>query len=556
MKEYAVAHVTNIMVPTSERHFLEALTRWNYFPNQKASAAELPPTISTRNFTPEVAKKLKNSVGISAERRALGFDMAEYRATRYNNVSRVLGLIHPLAFAQIFDVMESCQADLLLAMKDQSSAIHIDEHQDGRMLIMNYEDQDSKALSEVDRTFSKKFRAHTDVANCFGSIYTHSLEWAAQGFEVAKSKLGVRQGETHWSTKLDQALQRSKRKETSGLPIGPASSSIAVEIILAAVDRELESRFTFTRYIDDYTAECNSYDEAQEFVRLLGKELSKYRLTLNLAKTYIVELPEPLQERWVAALMSALPPLLRDDDKVSLLSTSEAFQFLDYAVRLNNETPDGSVIKFAVATIVGRVKDKVAADVLGYVLGLSWHYPILLPYLEKIDPPSNYYNKEELAKKLNSIIDINVLHRRSDGICWALYYLERLNLSPDSDTIGEIIKTNDCVALAMLCNFDAAIDLLIKYALGLADNHIYIKDQHWLFLYQLYRKGKIENPYIEETTFEVLKGHDVDFFCSQDKATRAEDYCFLLSNPFVAPQGLPEFDQWMRGAEYVAPEER
>ena len=247
--------------------------------------------------------------------------------------------------------------------------------------------------------------------------------------------------------------------------------------------------------------------------------------------------------------MSSAPALLREDGSVSFMSAGDAFQFLDHAVRLNNDTPDGSVIKFAVAAVAGRLKDKAAADVLQYVINLAWHYPILLPYLEKIDAPTQYYVKADLIAKLNAIIDVNILHRRSDGICWGLYYLERLGVTPLSESVDEIIKIGDCVALAMLCNFDMAIDRLVNYSTQISEGHIYVKDQHWFFLYQLYRMGKIENPYAEDDSFELLKRHDVNFFCATDKNTRAEDYCFVLSNPFVEPNRVPSFDEWMAGVE-------
>lgn len=544
MKEFAVNHTTNPALLSKERHFLEALTRWNYFPNQKASAAELPPNICTRRFTPEVASKLC-SIDISKERRKLGFDVVEYRATRYNNVSRVLSLIHPLAFAQIFTVLESNLADLRVAMEDSNSAIRVQEHNDGRMLIMNYEDQETRALTAVDQSFGKKFRVHSDVANCFGSVYTHSLEWAVQGFQVAKSNLAARKSTPHWSSQLDQVLRGAKRNETSGLPIGPASSSIAVEVILAAVDRELRKRFSFVRYVDDYTALCESYDEAQEFIRLLGKELSQYRLVLSLAKTSIVELPEPLQEKWVSVLMSAVPPRLNSDGQLTFIGTSDAFQFLDHAVRLNNETPDGSVIKFAVAMISGRLKDRVAAEVFQYVLNLAWHYPVLLPYLEQIDARAEHYSQDQLVEKLNGIIDVNVSHRRSDGICWALYYLERLRSVPSENSIARIIDSGDCIAITMLSKFDSAVDRVVAYASRLIDDELYIKDQYWFLLYQLYLMNKISDPYVGEGTFNLLKKYDVDFFCPIGESSRAEEYCAIISNPFPRRINVPDFEKWI-----------
>jgi hypothetical protein len=427
---------------------------------------------------------------------------------------------------------------------DENSAISVEPHTDGRILIMNYEDPETKALKATELSFGKKFRAHTDVTNCFGSIYTHSLEWAAQGFEVAKSQLGAAKRPAHWSSSLDRALQLSKRKETSGLPIGPATSSIAVEVILAAVDSELRKKYSFVRYIDDYTALCATHDEAQEFIRSLGKELSRYRLNLNLAKTHIVELPEPAQEKWFAELMSAAPPMLRDDGQISYLNSSDAFQFLDHAIRLNNETPDGSVIKFAVAAIAGRVKDQAAANVFQSVLNLAWHYPILLPYLEKIDVHSDQYDQGVLAEKLNAIIDVNVAYRRSDGVCWALYYLERIKAVPSEYAISGIIESKDGVAIAMLSNFSAAIDRVVEYAKSFLEANLYAMDQNWLLLYQLYRRGLIENPYAEEKAFEILKQYDVDFFCAAGVRTLAERYCDHLRNPFMEDSEKQSFDEW------------
>lgn len=417
------------------------------------------------------------------------------------------------------------------------------------MLIMNYEDHHSKALDDAEQSFGMSFRAHTDVANCFGSIYTHSIEWALQGFEVAKSNLSVKGMPAHWSTDVDKALRWAKRNETTGLPVGPGSSSIAVELILAAVDSKLRESFKFVRYVDDYTALCRTYEEAQDFIRTLGKELSQYRLTLNLAKTKIAPLPQPLQESWVSELTNALSPALREDGERAFMTSSEAFQFLDHAVRLNNSTPDGSVIKFAVASIAARVKDQAAAGVLKYVVNLAWHYPILLPYLEQIDARTDDYDRNELAAKLNEIIETNVLHRRSDGMCWALYYLDRLKAMPTNACINGVLDTRDCVAITMLGNFAIALDGVVAYAKQVADAADYVKDQHWLLLYHLYRMGMIANPYSDDVTFEILKEHDVDFFCPEGVESRAEEYCQMVSNPFVEEHQIPSFVLWMQGVQ-------
>lgn len=549
MKELAINHKSNNAAPIPDRHFSEALTRWNYFPNQKANASELPPCITTRRFTPEVCKELlKEDIltgDIKKARGTKGFDLIEYKMTRYNNVPRTLGLVHPLAYSRIFEVLETNALSVQTAIDDQNSSIKVDFHSDGRIFIMNYEGSEKKSADAAEFSFGKRFRAHTDIANCFGSIYSHSLEWAIQGFESAKNSLG-KKAPLHWSSGLDQAIRRARRNETVGLPIGPATSSIAVEMILAPVDKALRTKgFDFTRYVDDYTCLTETHEKAQEFIRILGSELSKYKLNISLAKTSIVELPMPLQDAWVSRLMSVAPDLLNDDGSAAELRAHEVYLFLDNAVRLNNETPDGSVLRYALGAICHQVKGRTAVLTLQYALNLCWHYPALLPYLEKIDAPVEELDKESIAKKLNDILIVSAINRRSDGMCWSLYYLKQLNQSPSEDAVSKVIESKDCLSITMLCGFEHGTKRALEYAKGL-DIDLYTLDQNWLLFYVLYYADLMENPYSEDKTFEILKKYKVDFFCNVDDFSQAEMYCEYLSNPFFPILNqLKTFDQFM-----------
>ncbi|WP_253278693.1 antiviral reverse transcriptase Drt4 [Pseudomonas protegens] len=531
MKEFTNPASSIAIFLDSERHFLEALTRWNYFPNQKDSSTELPPSFSTSRFTPEVAEELSKIV-LTADRKSFQFDLTEYKATRFNNVPRTLSLIHPLAYSKMFATLKTHREEILELMVDKNSAITAEQHNDGRMFIMNYEDHETKTKSTLDLSFGAGFRAHADVANCFGSIYTHSLEWAIQGYDEAKRQLQKKNGPRHWSSVLDTVFRNAKRKETTGLPIGPCTSSIAVEIILAAVDKKLAGRFRFVRYIDDYTAYCSTHLEAQEFIRALSIALSQYRLTLNLSKTKITELPEPLVDSWVTKLNNAIPWKMEPNGTLSLY-TRDAINFLDFAIQLNRAEPDGSVLKLAAGLICSRAQGDTAATVFQYVLNLSWHYPILLPLLEKIDATSDRYDRDSVVQKFNSILEVNALHRRSDGMCWALYYLKQLNAQPTSENVTRVVETLDATAIALLSSFEAGEEAAVAYANQMIDGGgLYELDRCWILLYQLFFHGKIANPYTDEPTFDILKKHDVQFLNPPKRSSKAEDYCFYYSNPF------------------------
>lgn len=544
MKEFTAPFSSIPIALSPERHFSEALTRWNYFPNQKESASELPPCFTTRRFTPEIAEELSKKP-ITSPRNQHWFDLAEYRVTRYNNISRTLGLLHPLAYARLHARIMANYNEISELTASEQSAIKIAEHIDGRIIIMNYESHEERTSIALEETFGKRFRAHTDISNCFGSVYTHSLEWAVQGYEEAKKNLYTKP--KHWSSHLDAAFRNTKRNETSGLPIGPAASNIAVEIILCRIDKILEEhKFIFTRYIDDYTAYCESHDEAQNFIRILAQELSNYRLTLNLNKTTIKELPEPLQDPWTSLLNNALPKRTNSEGELEL-NTSEAINFLDFAVRLNKDTPDGSVLRYAISAIAPRAKEATATAVFNYTLNLAWHFPALLPLLEKIDARSDQYDVDATIEKLNKIISINALHRRSDGMCWALYYLKQLSSEPGEEQIKEVISSKDCAAITMLCKFNSSIASAKAYAVEIIKNAaLYELDQNWLLLYELFLHNHIDNPYHNEDTFTILKKYHVYFLYPNDSPSSAEQYCDILSNPFQIANKTISFDKWMQ----------
>lgn len=339
----------------------------------------------------------------------------------------------------------------------------------------------------------------------------------------------------------------SKRNETVGLPIGPATSSVSVEIILSAIDKILREKYKFVRYVDDYSVVCKTHDEAQRFLRDLEVELSKYKLMLNLAKTHINKLPEPSQEKWVCTLLGALPRVdLADANGVT---KKDALEFLSLAIHLNNETPDGSVLKFSIAILLPLVRNLSSEVVFDWVLNKSWYFPILLPYLEKISNDKLLADeyREEVAKRLKSIVVENAINRRSDGMCWALYYLILLNQNIDDDIINEVLKSKDCTAISLLTKFDDAINKVAAYASEIINFNDFEKDRNWLLLYQLFIMDRINNPYAEDW-FQVMKDLEVDFLADPNKTSKAENYCDLYSNPFVDQDKKPKFNDWLSGS--------
>src|SRR5690606_23357300 len=79
----------------------------------------------------------------------------------------------------------------------------------------------------------------SDIGEFYPSIYTHSLEWALHGKAASKARLAAKR-RAPFGRSLDQAVAIGQGGQTKGIPIGPDTSLLLAEIILTAVDLELQ----------------------------------------------------------------------------------------------------------------------------------------------------------------------------------------------------------------------------------------------------------------------------------------------------------------------------
>ena len=147
---------------------------------------------------------------------------------------------------------------------------------------------------------ANRYLLQTDIARFYPSIYTHSIPWAMYGKAYAKRN---RRGNI--GNDLDALVRNAQSQQTSGTPIGPDTSLLIAELVLSATDQEFVSRLgqvSGFRSMDDYELCFASRAEAEEALAALEEVLSHYEFSPNPAKTRIVDLPQPIQARWVGEL--------------------------------------------------------------------------------------------------------------------------------------------------------------------------------------------------------------------------------------------------------------
>ncbi len=133
----------------------------------------------------------------------------------------------------------------------------------------------------------------TDIADCYGSIYTHSIPWAIHSKAEAK-KQANRADKTLIGNSIDNYLQDMSYGQTNGIPQGSNLMDFIAEIVLGYVDYLLTEKiknlaiidYCILRYRDDYRIFSNNPFEAELITKALSEVLSDMGLKLNAEKTH------------------------------------------------------------------------------------------------------------------------------------------------------------------------------------------------------------------------------------------------------------------------------
>lgn len=129
-----------------------------------------------------------------------------------------------------------------------------------------------------------------DIANCYPSIYTHSISWAIHTKITARSD---RRSRTLLGSKIDTSIQSMRYRQTNGIPQGSTVCDFIAEIVLGYADLELSKKiskipkrsYKILRYRDDYKIFTNRPDVGKEILKSLSETLSDLGLKLNTSKT-------------------------------------------------------------------------------------------------------------------------------------------------------------------------------------------------------------------------------------------------------------------------------
>jgi RNA-directed DNA polymerase len=213
---------------------------------------------------------------------------------------RPLQLIHPAIYVSLVHKIskEENWNVIVSRMKEFSSNSKIrclslpvesdDKLSDRATTVRNW--WHSVEQKSIELALKYQYVVHTDISDCYGSIYTHSIAWALHTREVAKNN---RNDRTLIGNVIDCHIQDMSFGQTNGIPQGSVLMDFMAEIVLGYTDLELSQKILDTsiddyeilRYRDDYRIFTNNPQNGNLIVKLLTETLVDLGLKLNSQKT-------------------------------------------------------------------------------------------------------------------------------------------------------------------------------------------------------------------------------------------------------------------------------
>lgn len=555
---------------------VKRLLEKGYFPK------ELPPPFTTMSFAARaqyihsrwvnyqnlVNRPLPGESNNARRQRYAGiFDI--YGSSKYQPFSlakgmysrRKLGIVNPKQYHDLCRLVVENWATIrrTYALSDFSESTPV-EAEAARAVRTKSSSLNNFKFLLIEKSFNKRYELRLDIAQFYPTIYTHAIPWAIQGKELAKRYFAQKNNRTtNWKNilladhnaviydfcdKLDMLVRNCQERQSIGLPIGPDIFFIIAEVIGNRIDNEIATKltnieYTSTRYFDDYYFYTNSYNDAEQILKITQNVLNEFQLEINENKVKIKELPFSFEASWTSRLATF---------KFTSVSKYEIRNFFSILFSLTEENPKDSswIIGYALTrfeygnTRINNSEWDFFLNLLIKTLlidpsNIDQFLRILLSYRPFLATKS----KAKISDVLHRIIKEHLILNHSFEVSWALWILKTFNLKCESDLIQSVLRSEDYVS-RLIC-LDIHNNNLIRnntirlqhYSSRLNTNDLFT--EKWLYTYEA-----IVQNWLTPTRqiiqghkyFEILRNQNVHFY----DTTKQIDIKFEIVTPApVAP---------------------
>lgn len=145
-------------------------------------------------------------------------------------------------------------------------------------------------LRSIELSMEFAYLIQTDITDCYGAIYTHTIAWAIHTKPEAKKR---RKKTDLLGNSIDNYIQDMRHGQTNGIPQGSVLMDFIAELVLGLADIELTQKiqeanineYHILRYRDDYRIFVNNPQDGELIIKLLTEVTIGLGLKLNPTKT-------------------------------------------------------------------------------------------------------------------------------------------------------------------------------------------------------------------------------------------------------------------------------
>lgn len=342
----------------------------------------------------------------------------------------------------------------------------------------------------------------TDISQFYSSVYTHAVDWSIRGKRRAKEDSGNRKNRNKKNRSkidelgagLDKLLSSSRHGQTVGLSIGPDTSWLVAEVMLARVDSELAKRFPqairrTARFGDDMTVYASSIGEAEEILSTYQFLLREYELAINPVKVAILDGLDRIDTPWVRRLRYHR---YRDDTDAHL--TSDIIDIFDLAFEEKRGNPASPVLSYAIKRCnpfpAGPDSWPIYRDLVLASIGIE---PSSLPQVHAVLEFAHRHglivDKSRVGDILNELILYHARLEHGFETSWMLYIIRSLDLELDSESANAVSEMEDNCSLIILGDLHHRSAKLqkrvsLEKAVRRAEKSESLKSNDWLLAYE------------------------------------------------------------------------
>ena len=148
-----------------------------------------------------------------------------------------------------------------------------------------------------------------DIGSFFHTIYSHSIPWGVltkkhvKDVREKKDKAECEKLDKHWSSQIDRAIQSGNSRETFGIPVGPDTSRMIAELLLAGAQNDPKLAECLNandgyRLVDDFFVGFPDETAALNCLDALRHSLWTFNLYLNHDKTGVRRSVDLFGDAW------------------------------------------------------------------------------------------------------------------------------------------------------------------------------------------------------------------------------------------------------------------